>query len=215
LRERDHTGKGAFVDVAMHDVALALQTFEMANFFVGDTIPRPHGNTTSTNAGYSAYETRDGPIMIGAYTPELQRRLWQVLGEKDRAIAPTLYDVGERSGEDARDLAAHLARRSSAELEAALQAAGVPAARIRTLDAALDDATGARRPVVVAAPADTTDTAAMPRFPGLPFKLDDAGFGLRHAPRRHGADTRAVLMELGYSNDEIDRLAATGAIRCA
>jgi crotonobetainyl-CoA:carnitine CoA-transferase CaiB-like acyl-CoA transferase len=55
----------------------------------------------------------------------------------------------------------------------------------------------------------------MPRFPGLPFKLGDAGFSLRHAPRRHGADTRAVLTEIGYSKDEIDRLAAERAIRCA
>jgi crotonobetainyl-CoA:carnitine CoA-transferase CaiB-like acyl-CoA transferase len=47
---------------------------------------------------------------------------------------------------------------------------------------------------------------------GLPIKFSDTPGGVRRAAPIFGQDTREVLRDLGFSDNEIDQLAAQGAI---
>jgi crotonobetainyl-CoA:carnitine CoA-transferase CaiB-like acyl-CoA transferase len=52
------------------------------------------------------------------------------------------------------------------------------------------------------------------RLPPLPFESDAYSFSVRyHAPAQPGAHTREVLLELGYSGEDIDALARKAVVR--
>ena len=50
-------------------------------------------------------------------------------------------------------------------------------------------------------------------MPLLPFSLDGQRLGPRRAIARIGENTREVMQGLGYSQDQIDALAAAGVLR--
>ena len=59
----------------------------------------------------------------------------------------------------------------------------------------------------------THPTAGPTKAIGLPIKFSETPGGVRRAAPVFGQDTRDVLREQGYSDDEIDQMAAQGAIR--
>jgi crotonobetainyl-CoA:carnitine CoA-transferase CaiB-like acyl-CoA transferase len=163
LRERDRTGAGCFLDVSMWASALQLMyPFACETLASGQEIARVGNKGYSGSPGADTFATRDGWLALGANTPKHIATLMRVLGVPDEAVAPLL----ERADDDgpafarARDpqafralLAARLADASAAELEPALNAQGVPAARVRTLREFTQEAvdTGLLQPVVLGA----------------------------------------------------------------
>lgn len=143
LRERERTGTGAFLDVSMWASALQLMyPFTCETLASNQEIPRIGNKGFSGSPAADTFACRDGWLALGANTPSHVARLLQVL-ELPHTDAAALL---EPSREDApafaraRDpqafralLAARLADRSARDLEASLNACGVPAARVRTL----------------------------------------------------------------------------------
>jgi crotonobetainyl-CoA:carnitine CoA-transferase CaiB-like acyl-CoA transferase len=116
-------------------------------------------------------------------------------------------------GEEAAALREIVRTRTADEWEAFLQARHVPAARVRTTAEAMADPHLAARPNL------------LHRFPdGAPgvegaFGVPVAALGLAHGgprvdtpPPRLGADTDAVLAELGYAPGDVAALRAAGAV---
>jgi crotonobetainyl-CoA:carnitine CoA-transferase CaiB-like acyl-CoA transferase len=143
LRERDRTGRGCFLDVSMWASALQLMyTFACDTLTTGQEIARVGNRGFSGSPAADTFACRDGWVAIGANTPAQVARLLQVLGVADAEAALLLEpaaDDGPRFAR-ARDaqafralLAEPLAQRCAAEWEQRLSAAGVPAARVRTL----------------------------------------------------------------------------------
>lgn len=143
LRERDRTGTGCFLDVSMWAAALQLMyPFACETLSSGREIPRVGNKGYSGSPGADTFACRDGWLAIGANTPAHVARLMEVLGVASADIA-RLVEPPSPDGPAfarARDplafrelLAARLAGHSAADLEGRLNAAGVPAARVRTL----------------------------------------------------------------------------------
>src|SRR5258708_7997921 len=84
LFQRERTGKGQRIDLAMLDVAMILMSSHLTGYLRNGAEPRPHGNKQpyATNSGY---ETKDGMVMLGASNLGQQRRLWQALERPDMA----------------------------------------------------------------------------------------------------------------------------------
>src|SRR5881392_4468028 len=82
LFQRERTGRGQHIDMAMLDVAMILMSSHLTGYLRNGREPRPHGNKQpfATN---SAYSTKDGLLMLGASNLRQQRRLWSVLGRPD------------------------------------------------------------------------------------------------------------------------------------
>jgi crotonobetainyl-CoA:carnitine CoA-transferase CaiB-like acyl-CoA transferase len=143
LRERDRTGAGCFLDVSMWASALQLMyPFACETLAVDQEIPRVGNKGYSGSPAADIFACRDGWIATGANTPAHVARLMEVLGVPPAESAPLLEPAagGAAAFARARDpqafrrlLAAHLAGHSAADLEQRLNAAGVPAARVRTL----------------------------------------------------------------------------------
>lgn len=176
LRERERTGTGCFLDVSMWASALQLMyPFACETLASGQDIPRIGNKGYSGSPAADTLECRDGWLAIGANTPAQVARLLQVLGIADcdaAALEPAASDapVFARASDPRafRELlAAHLRERSAADLEQRLNAAGVPAARVRTLREFTQEAvaTGLLQPVVLG------DGDARAITPGLGWRV--------------------------------------------
>jgi crotonobetainyl-CoA:carnitine CoA-transferase CaiB-like acyl-CoA transferase len=176
LRERDHTGVGCFLDVSMWASALQLMyPFACETLATGRDIPRVGNKGFSGSPAADTFECRDGWLAIGANTPAHIARLLQVLAIAPAEAAPLLEPAGDTGSTFARArdpqafrdlLARRLAGQSAADLEQQLNAAGVPAARVRTLREFTREAvdTGLLQPVVLG------DGDARATTPGLGWR---------------------------------------------
>jgi len=161
LRERERTGSGCFLDVSMWASALQLMyPFTCETLASGQDTPRIGNKGYSGSPAADMFECRDGWLAIGANTPAHIVRLLDMLGvpASDGAVLlePPADDVP--SFARARDprafrelLATRLRDRSADDLEQQLNAAGVPAARVRTLREFTQEAvsTGMLQPIAL------------------------------------------------------------------
>jgi crotonobetainyl-CoA:carnitine CoA-transferase CaiB-like acyl-CoA transferase len=137
LFQRERTGKGQRIDMAMLDVAMVLMSTHLTGYLRNGAHPKPHGNS-HPHATNSAYDTKNGMVMLGASNLRQQKRLWTALGRPDMIKATN----EERDADHAREVAVLteiMATRNAAEWEEFLQARHVPAARVRTMGEALAD----------------------------------------------------------------------------
>jgi CoA:oxalate CoA-transferase len=142
LRERDRTGRGSVLDLAMLDCTVSALENAIARYSVTGEVPRPLGTRHPSITPFQAYAAADGPIVIGAGNDALFRALCDVLDAPQLRDDPRFATNALRTQHaDALEelLSAHLARETVAEWMGRLSAAGVPAAPIRSVDAVMAD----------------------------------------------------------------------------
>src|SRR6187431_492940 len=147
LYQRERTGKGQRIDMAMLDVAMILMSSHITGYLRNGAHPKPHGNHHN-HATNGAFATKDGTlVMLGASNVRQQRRLWKVLERPEMAKKSN----DERDADHAREIAVLeeiMATRTAGEWEEFLQARHVPAARVRTMGEAIADPQIASRGVI-------------------------------------------------------------------
>jgi len=209
LFQRERTGKGQHIDLAMLGVAMMMQASLVTGYFRNGTAPRPHGNKQpfATN---SAYDAKDGMVMIGASNIRQQARFWRAVERPDMIKTDNEARIADRAHE-AQIIAEIIKTRTADEWEAYFQARHVPAARVRSMAEALADPHFAGRGVFH----HFEDVPGIGGPLGVPlaaFKLAHGGASIEHPPHEMGQDTDAVLGELGYDTAEIARLRHARAI---
>jgi crotonobetainyl-CoA:carnitine CoA-transferase CaiB-like acyl-CoA transferase len=137
LFQRERTGKGQRIDMAMLDVALILMSSHLTGYLRNGVHPKPSGNN-HPYATNSAYQTKDGLVMLGASNLRQQRRLWTLLERTDMIKKTNDEREIDRTNETAV-LSKIMLTRTADEWEAFLQANHVPAARVRTMAEAVAD----------------------------------------------------------------------------
>ena len=203
LFQRERTGKGQHIDLAMLGVAMMMQASLMTGYFRNGTQPKPHGNK-QPYATNSAYDAKEGMVMIGASNIRQQARFWRALGREDMIKKDNESRVEDRERE-AAIIADIIKTKTAEEWEIYFQARHVPAARVRTMAEAVADPHFATRRVW-----HEFDSVPGIEGPlGVPlaaFKFAHGGPSIEHPPHEMGADTDAVLAELGYNKAAIAAL---------
>src|SRR5262249_47045222 len=131
LFQRERTGRGQRIDMAMLDVAMILMSSHLTGYLRNGVAPKPHGNKHA-HATNSAHRAREGRFMPGASTRPQQRRLWTVL-ERPDMIKRNNDERDAARAREAAVLAEIMLSRTADEWEEFLQARHVPAARVRTM----------------------------------------------------------------------------------
>ena len=82
LFQRERTGRGQRIDLAMLDVAMILMSSHLTGHLRDGSEPKPSGNR-HLHATNSCYPAKEGLVMLGASNLRQQRRLWQALERPD------------------------------------------------------------------------------------------------------------------------------------
>jgi crotonobetainyl-CoA:carnitine CoA-transferase CaiB-like acyl-CoA transferase len=200
LFQRERTGRGQRIDLAMLDVAMVLMSSHLTGYLRNGTEPKPSGNR-HLHATNSCYEAKEGLVMLGASNLRQQRRLWHALEMPEMAK----NDNEERESDREREaavLAETLKTRTADEWETFFQSRHVPAARVRTLAEAARDPQFPTRAV-------THHHGSAPGVEGgfdvplAAFKFAHGGPSIETPPPQIGADTDKVLAEHGYGAEQI------------
>jgi crotonobetainyl-CoA:carnitine CoA-transferase CaiB-like acyl-CoA transferase len=193
LFQREKTGRGQRIDMAMLDVAMILMSSHLTGYLRNGKHPQPHGNRHA-HATNGAYPTKAGLVMIGASNLRQQRRMWTVLERPDMIKRTN----DEREADHEREtavLAEIMLTRTADEWEQFLQARHVPAARVRTMGEALADPQAASRGVVhrhAGAPGIAGDFSV----PVAAFMFAHGGPRIDTPPPRLGEHNAEIFAEL-------------------
>lgn len=214
LEYRRKTGHGQHIDVAMLDSQVSLLCYLAQYYLTGGMVATHQGQTHVGNPIYNVFKTKDGQdLVVAANTEEMWVSLCDVLGVPELTKDPRFLTNGDRLAHRAELVALvrqRIATWSFDDIYAALLKHNVPAAPINRIDMAVDDPQVRHREMVVRVTHRSGhDYATL----GNPMKPDDAIGEDFASPPALGGDTRAVLTGLGYSDDEIDVLLASGSVK--
>lgn len=211
LYEKRQTGRGGYVDVAMHDSAIALLAYQATRYFASGVAPQREGNVHNSIAPYAAFETADGYVNVCAANDTQWQRLCASLSLERLLDDPRFSTNGSRTEHKAELYAVlkdAIRALKTEDLLRDLEEAGVPAGPVRSLDEVFSDESVLSRGMKMTFP-----TAERPMsVPGVPWKYDGANADLRLVPPKLGQDTRPVLAELGYDDAMVDELARAGEV---
>lgn len=206
LTERDRSGRGQLVDIALLDAVISLLHPHASNWISSGKVPQRTGDYHPTVVPYQVFAARDGDFFVSAANDRQFRSLVTALGVPELADDPRFVSNGVRSqhrDELSALLGERIARWNREDLAAALERAGVAASPVNTVDQALTAPQTVHRGLFL----DTVDYRGL----GVPIKLSRTS---TRTPRRavpRGSHTEAVLGAMGYGEDEVDTLRAGGA----
>ena len=214
LVRQGRTGEGCFIDVSMLDSTLATMGWVVSNYLIAGQDPVPMGNDNFTASPSGTFRTGDGLLNIAANKQEQFEALAELVGRKDLVDHPSFKHREDRKRHRAEltaELEASLVSRSAAEWEKALNAIGVPAARVLTVPEALAlDQVTARNLVERFDDFDVLGSPLSLITSG--YRLDGGERRLRSLPPRLGEHTDEVLGSVGYSQREIQILREVAAV---
>ncbi len=140
LRQRDRTGRGQHVDLAMLEVLTALVWDEPVDHYATAGIPVRTGNADPRGAPINAYPTTDGWVAVTLSTNAQWEQLAPLLGRPEWAAEfPTIRERSAHAAEIDAAFGAWSATLPAAVVEQQLVAIGIAAARVREPVEARDD----------------------------------------------------------------------------
>jgi crotonobetainyl-CoA:carnitine CoA-transferase CaiB-like acyl-CoA transferase len=213
LHSRASSGRGQMVDTSLFEAGIIQTYWQSAICFATGQAPGPMGTAHPLNAPYQAFAVADGWITVGAANQGNWLRLLEALEAPDLGDDSRFANNAERM----RNLPALQAkltplfkRRSSAEWLRRLEEAGVPAGPVLDVNQMHADPQALARRMIVET---THPTAGEVRAIGLAIKFSETPGGVRRAAPVFGQHTREVLRDHGYSDAEVDQMAAVGAVQ--
>ena len=212
LYEREHSGRGQWVQSSLLQAGIALLDFQAARYTMKGEVPGQVGNDHPTSMPTSAYKTADGYINVAASGDGMWTRICKLFGREELATDER-FKTNELRAKHRAALNAEmnqaLAARSSAEWIEALNDIGVPCGPIYKMDQVFADPQVKHLGV-----AAEVNHPRLGRFRILnqAVKLSRTPAALKTATPEIGQHTQEILRELEYSDADIARLRTQGVV---
>jgi crotonobetainyl-CoA:carnitine CoA-transferase CaiB-like acyl-CoA transferase len=209
LFARDRTGVGQYVDVAMVDEVVSLLSWEASVFFAGGSRPR-WGDTPLTGAVPCGcvFEAKDGGfVSLGCFELKFWENLCRELGRED--LIPYQFASGEKKDWVVSQLTEVFMTKTKEEWFQLMKNKDIPITPVLELDEVFSDPHVVHRKMVVEV---NHPRLGKVRQAGIGLKLSETPGEIRNTAPLPGQHTEEILADLGYSNEEIDRVRKSGAI---
>ncbi|MGQ4362028.1 CaiB/BaiF CoA transferase family protein [Streptomyces sp. SAS_272] len=213
LTARDRTGEGQVVDMAIIEPILTVLGPQPLWYDQLGYVQARTGNRSANNAPRNTYRTADGDwVAVSTSAQSVAERVMRLVGRPELIDEPWFATGAERAVHtDVLDEAvgSWIARHTRTDVLAAFEKAEAAIAPVQDVRDVLSDPQYQALDTVTAV--DDPELGRI-RMQNVLFRLSATPGAIRWAGRPHGADTDAVLTELGLTADELSTLREAGAL---
>ncbi len=197
LHEREKSGKGQWIDVAMVDCQVAFCENACARFFATGEIPKPLGTRHPLVTPFQVFPTKDGYMVLITVSEEEWQKFCKLTGRDDLLSDPRFqghparienYSVFEPFMNDL------MKTRTTAEWLAFLEPAGIMCAPVNNIAQVVTDPHILEREMVVEV---EHPRAGKLKVTGTPMKFSRTPCKIEKACPDVGQDTEEILKNLG------------------
>ena len=201
LRDRDRTGRGQHVDIALMDAMTSALALPAGIYFNTGEAPGREGNQHHSLTPYEAIEVRDGLAVVAVGNPRLWSQFCEALDAGDLHGHPDYATNTDRMANRealVEELRRRLASFTRDELIGRLRAHNVPCAPVRNIAEALEDEHLRAREMVVDIPHDGLGEV---RTLGNPIKLSRTPAVIDRPPPALGEHNAEILGSASEADD--------------
>jgi formyl-CoA transferase len=214
LREAEREGgRGQVIDLSILDSMIAVLGKDPAVFALTGQLPERLGNRSKIAAPRNLYRTRDGHFMaLAGSTQTMAKKIFVAIERAELIDDPRFRDNDARvrhADEVDAMIEAFTLKRTLQENLAYFEARQITVGPVNDVALLLADPHIIERGVIVEV--DDEETGAL-LMPAPPVRLSQTPATFRRPAPKLGEHSRDVLRELGWSDDRIDALVATGVI---
>ena len=211
LFEKQRSGRGQRVDASLFETGVMLMCYHLLYRQFTGVSPGPEGSRHNAMAPYGAFATADGAIMIGISNDRLFRRLCAALGREDwlqdARFATNASRVRNRADLEG-PIAELVCSKPSAHWLVLFKHHDVPADAVQNAQQVIEDFQVAALDQLAEVTLEGHGPAKIPR---LPIGLSATSPAVMGPPPKLGEHGRAILLQAGYSDAEIDELVRSRA----
>lgn len=213
LYDRSQTGRGQMVETSLVDSLIALSAQDYIRYFAAGEVATRMGNIYKTWTPYGTYKAKDGYFNIGAATPKFFTAFCHVMEQPELAEDPRFTDNAARvENREALDeyINRWLENKTVKEVIDLLVKAGIPCAPVNSIVEISQDAhiSGARD---MFPELDQKDIGKF-RVTNVPVRFHRSGLAPLTSSPDLGEHNEEVLMGIGRTKEEIEKLRESGVI---
>jgi crotonobetainyl-CoA:carnitine CoA-transferase CaiB-like acyl-CoA transferase len=213
LFQRQRTGTGAYIDLALLDVQVGVLANQALNYLSSGEVPQRLGNAHPNIVPYQAFATQDGHLILAVGNDAQFQRFCEIAAcpelAKDERFLTNAKRVEHRQSLVPL-LMPVLKQRSTQEWLSALETVGVPCGPINTLDQVFADPQVQHRQLAIQLP---HPEAGQVSLVSNPIRFDNEALNAETAPPLLGEHTQPVLTDLlGLSPEQQEQLKTKGII---
>lgn len=213
LYHRTHTGQGQCIDLALLDTQVAWLANQNMNYLIGSEVPQRQGTEHPNIVPYQSFATKDGHIMLAVGNDTQFQRFCKAVNLHQLADRPEFITNQQRVLH--RDsliplIAARLFEQSSDVWLQQLNDAAVPCAPINTIEQVFQNRQLQSRGMVFELP---HKSGVNVKQVSNPVNFSETPVAYVKAPPTLGEDTQRLLIDMGYTEAEIEQLKVKNIIR--
>ena len=215
LLGRATSGRGQHIDLALYDCMVSMHEYAVQCYTLsgGKEVPVQTGHDLPESTVYGVFPGRDGYLVITAQTDAIWLRLAKLVGG-DALAADTRFHGQEGRNAHREKIRAMIQAWAMAQPSVqacldALDAAGVPSAKVQGIDDVLADPQVRARGMVIE---QDHPVLGRIRMPNLPFRFSGYKPPVPAVAPAIGEHNRSIAASLGYSGEEIASMIADGVL---
>ncbi len=214
LWRRDKLGKPQHLDVSMFDTGMTWMMLPLVQLSLSGVMPQRMGGQTPISVPADNYPTADGYMVVAILNDGIWHRFCQLaqfaeLRGNDQFATNQARVLNREALTDI--LRREFAKKTTADWLVELRKIEVPCEPVNDVAAALNDEQAAERDIWL----KSSFGPFKDRISGVGLPIRNSGYESPRPsqdPPRLGQHTLQLLHELGYSDQRIDDLRATGAV---